>query len=146
MGGGVEMNHRVFLSGLLLFGIGAPASSQLERVDPDVAVPSMSVEELARAVQENTAVPRVIDVRLEEDFDADPVLLPDASWRDPNAIETWAREISPEEGVVVYCVGGHWVSQSVTKKLRDMGLNVSQLTGGIEAWKAEGKPTTMSKR
>jgi Fe-Mn family superoxide dismutase len=83
-------------------------------------------------------------VRLEEDFDADPVLLPNASSRDPNAVEAWAREISPEEEVVVYCVRGHWVSQSVTKKLRDSGLNASQLTGGIQAWKAAGNPTTSS--
>ena len=83
-------------------------------------------------------------MRLEEDFDADPVLLPNASSRDPNAVEAWAREISPEEEVVVYCVRGHWVSQSVTKKLRDSGLNASQLTGGIQAWKAAGNPTTSS--
>lgn len=106
----------------------------------------MSVEELARAVEEKKPAPRVIDVRLEEDFDADPVLIPDASWRDPNAIEAWAREISPEEEVVVYCVRGRWVSQSVTKKLRDMGFNVSQLTGGIETWKHAGRPTKPGKR
>lgn len=85
----------------------------------------------------------MIDVRFEQDFDSDsdPVLLPRASWRDPNAIDVWARELYWEAVAVVDCVRGHCVGQSVTKKLRDMGLNVSQLTGGIEAWKNTGRPT-----
>lgn len=126
--------------------LAAAASAQLERVDPSVAVPAMTVQELERASQETESAPRVIDVRLKEDFDADPVLIPDATWRDPNAIDAWAKELSPGAPVVVYCVRGHWVSQSVTKKLRDLGLEVSQLTGGIEAWKAAGKPTEPSTR
>lgn len=113
---------------------------QLERVDPDVAVPSVSVSELASAIEE--ARTAVLDVRLAEDFSTDPVLIPGASRRDPHAIETWPKTLPRERPVVVYCVKGRWVSQSITKRLEALGFDVSQLDGGIEAWKAAGKPTT----
>ena len=135
----------LFLSCGSAFAV-ATGAAQLERVAPETEVPSVSVDELASAVREEARAPLVIDVRLEEDFDADPVLIPEATWRDPNAIDSWVEELSPEKPVVVYCVRGHWVSQSVTKKLRDMGLNVAQLTGGIEAWKAAGNRTTKATR
>lgn len=135
-----------FLLGLSVSSAGSAGEAvQLERVDPSTEVPSVSVEELTRAARDADH-PVVIDVRLREDFDAEPVLIPDASWRDPNAIDSWVGELSPDEPVVVYCVRGRWVSQSVTKKLRDMGLNVAQLTGGIEAWKEAGNPTTKAAR
>ena len=116
------------------------ALAQLERVDASVEVPSLSVEQLANGVDEGT-VSMVIDVRLEEDFNAEPVLIPDATWKNPHEIEDWAKELRGNERVVVYCVAGRWVSQSVTKKLQDMGIDVAQLDGGIEAWKASEKPT-----
>ena len=125
---------------LLMTLISSSAFAQLERVDASVEVPSLSVEELAKSVDEGT-VSMVIDVRLEEDLDAEPVLIPDATWKNPHDIETWAKELGGNERVVVYCVAGRWVSQSVTKKLRDMGIDVAQLDGGIEAWKASEKPT-----
>lgn len=140
------MNWHAYLSTFVLsFAFATSAVGQLERVDDDVEIPDISVDELTRAVEKTGARPRLIDVRLAEDFEADPVLIPDASWRDPNAIESWVEELSPGETVIVYCVAGRWVSRSVTKKLLDMGLDVSQLAGGIEAWKAAGKPTAPSK-
>jgi rhodanese-related sulfurtransferase len=134
--------------GVCLFStVGAAvAARQLERLDPSVKVPSISVDELARALEDGRTAPGVIDVRLREDFDADPVLIAGARWRDPNAIDAWVGELSRDEPIVVYCVRGHWVSQAVTKKLRDQGLNVTQLIGGLEAWKTAGRPTTASKK
>lgn len=116
------------------------ARSQLERVEPEVEVSSVTVDELVQAAEEEQP-PQLIDVRLKEDFEADPVLIPKASWQNPHDIDAWAKDLSPDVPVVVYCVAGRWVSQSVTKKLEDMGFTVSQLTGGIEAWQAAGKKT-----
>ena len=116
------------------------SAGQLERVGEDVEVPSVTTEELVSAIDgDETLV--VVDVRLEEDFAADPVLIPAADWKNPHAIEEWADGLAPETRVVVYCVKGKWVSRSVTSKLREMGFDVSQLTGGIEAWKSAGEPT-----
>ena len=84
----------------------------------------------------------VLDVRLLEDFDADPVLIPDAMYRDPDDISSWAGQMSPADGpVVVYCVKGKWVSQKAATFLNDRGFEVYSLEGGIEGWKSGGLET-----
>ena len=84
----------------------------------------------------------VLDVRLIEDFNADPVLVPDAMYRDPDNIQRWASEMSPADGpVVVYCVAGKWVSQKAASYLQEQGFEVYSLAGGIEGWKASGMET-----
>lgn len=130
----------------LVFFFGAASSSaQLERVAEDVEVPSVTVAELTRALDEGS-VDTVVDVRLKEDYAADPVLIPNATWKDPHEILAWAEELESHQRVVVYCVKGRWVSQSVTKKLLDMGIDVAQLDGGIEAWKDSNQPTSPGPR
>lgn len=130
---------------LMALGTVLVTGVQLERVPEDVRVPGVSVEELARAAAEDEG-PLLLDVRLEEDFESDPVLIQGAERRDPNAIDQWASQLPPGAAVVVYCVRGKWVSQSVTKRLRDLGLDVSQLDGGIEAWKASGRSTRPARK
>ena len=80
---------------------------------------------------------RILDVRLIEDFEADPVLIPDAIYRNPDEIERWTTQMSPADGpVVVYCVRGTWVSQKAANYLAEKGFEVYSLDGGIEGWKA----------
>ena len=84
----------------------------------------------------------ILDVRLIEDFDADPVLVPDAVYRDPDDIRQWVGQMSPEDGpVIVYCVRGKWVSQKAANYLQDEGFEVYSLEGGIEGWKSAGQQT-----
>jgi hypothetical protein len=62
--------------------------------------------------------------------------------RDPAAVEDWRRALPSGAHVVVYCVHGHEVSQSVAK-----ALGARYLEGGIEHWddermaKPAGAPT-----
>ena len=85
----------------------------------------------------------VLDVRLIEDFEADPVLVPDAMYRDPDDIQQWVAQMSPKDGpVIVYCVRGKWVSQKAANYLRDKGFEVYSLEGGIEQWKSAGNEVT----
>ena len=84
----------------------------------------------------------VLDVLLFEDFNDDPVLVPDALYRNPDDIVAWAAAMSPADGpVVVYCVRGKWVSQKAANYLSDRGFEVYSLDGGIEEWKASGRAT-----
>ncbi|MDH3440444.1 MAG: rhodanese-like domain-containing protein [Gammaproteobacteria bacterium] len=84
----------------------------------------------------------VLDVRLIEDFNADPVLVPDAMYRDPDDIQKWAAQMSPEDGpVIVYCVRGKWVSQKAANYLKEEGFEVYSLDGGMEGWKSAGQRT-----
>jgi rhodanese-related sulfurtransferase len=78
----------------------------------------------------------LIDVRLKEDFDARPDLIPGATRRDPEAINDWARALPRDKPVVVYCVKGKWVSQKAAAYLSEQGFDVRNLEGGLDAWQA----------
>ena len=84
--------------------------------------------------------PAVVDVRKRPAFDADSAMLPGAVWRDPQALEQWAAELSPGCSVVVYCVHGHEVSRGVRDALRRRGVMAGIIEGGIEGWRAAGGP------
>ena len=94
---------------------------------------SVSVDEL-ETMQGNPKLV-LLDVRLREDFNADPVLIPGASYRDPENIGSWFAEIPADADVVVYCERGKWVSQKAANFLDSKGIEVHSLEGGIEAWK-----------
>lgn len=80
-----------------------------------------------------------IDVRRKGAYEAAPELIEGAVWRDPEKVDQWAGELAGTE-VVVYCVFGHEVGQSTASRLRAAGVNARYLAGGIEDWKAAGRP------
>lgn len=77
----------------------------------------------------------VLDVRLVEDYEADPTLIPGAAYKDPENIEQWYSSVPPDSKVVVYCVKGKWVSQKAAHFLQSKGYDVYSLDGGIEGWR-----------
>lgn len=79
----------------------------------------------------------VVDVRLSEDFAANPTMLPGAIRRDPEGIADWASKLPKDKPVVVYCVKGKWVSQKAATYLSQHGFDVRSLEGGIDAWDAQ---------
>jgi rhodanese-related sulfurtransferase len=86
----------------------------------------------------------LLDVRRQPAFDADPRLIPGAVWKDPELVGTWAAEVNQDQPAVVYCVHGHEVSRGVVDCLRRLGIEAALLEGGIEAWKATGRPVTVT--
>ena len=80
----------------------------------------------------------LIDVRRQQDFEKDPSIIPGAIRRLPESVESWASELPAKTRVVVYCVRGGSVSQSVTPALRGFGLDATYVEGGIEAWIGDG--------
>ena len=93
-----------------------------------------SVAELKAEAPEGVTV---IDVRLSEDFAANPVMIPGAIRRDPEGIAAWASKLPKDKPIVVYCVKGKWVSQKAATYLSEHGFNVLSLDGGINAWDAQ---------
>lgn len=79
----------------------------------------------------------LLDVRLEEDYRADPDLIPGATWANPDDIASWSSELPKDAPVVVYCVKGKWVSQKAADFLSRQGLDVYSLDGGLVGWRAE---------
>ena len=105
---------------------------------------TVTVDELVELKKQGAMV---VDVRLIEDFQAEPTLIPDAMYRDPENIEAWSASMTPkDQAVIVYCVKGKWVSQKAANYLQDQGFSVFSLEGGIEAWKDSGNPTADSIR
>lgn len=62
------------------------------------------------------------------------------AWRDPAAMDAWARELAAGRDVVVHCVYGHEVGRATALKLRAAGVNARLLAGGIDGWQAAGRP------
>jgi rhodanese-related sulfurtransferase len=91
-----------------------------------------------RALARSAFPPTVVDVRRAPAFERDPVRLPMALRRPPDAVEQWARDLEPWRAVVVYCVHGHEVSQAAASQLRGLGLDATYLDGGLEHWRERG--------
>ena len=83
--------------------------------------------------------PDVFDVRLSEDLDAFPRLIPTARILPHDAIDTITG--SPGRAVVV-CMKGRKLSEGTAAWLRTRGWQAEVLEGGILAWEAAGLPMT----
>ncbi len=103
--------------------------------------PTVTPEQLLQWLREGRAL-QLLDVRKKHDFDADPRVLPQARWKDPERIAEWCPELSKTTPIVVYCVHGHAVSKGVVDYLRPRGFDACLIEGGIEAWKEAGGPAT----
>jgi rhodanese-related sulfurtransferase len=97
----------------------------------------ITVTQLSRLVGLPTA-PRLIDVRTEEDYAADPRLLPGARRRDHASLARWQDEYRGQP-VIVACQRGLKLSQGVAAWLRHAGIATQSLEGGFEAWRAAGQ-------
>ena len=83
--------------------------------------------------------PLVIDVRRRAAFTASREMAGGALRRDPEQVAAWASTLPPADGVVVYCVHGHEVSQKTAAALAQRGLRARYLEGGLEeGWKPAG--------
>jgi len=77
-------------------------------------------------------------VRRAADRDASPEQIPGAVWHDPEKIAKWIDTLPRDREIVLYCVRGGSVSNSVVDTLQAVGLNACFIEGGIEGWKAVG--------
>ncbi|RWM75031.1 MAG: sulfurtransferase [Mesorhizobium sp.] len=94
---------------------------------------AITVSQLSRLIG-LPGTPAIIDVRIEEDYNADPRLLPASSPRDFKTVSTWASEFAGSR-VAVVCQRGQKLSQGVAAWLRHEGVSAESLEGGFEAWR-----------
>jgi len=83
----------------------------------------------------------VLDVRRQNDYDADKVKLPGAEWKNPDQLADWSAKLPKEKEIVIYCARGGSVSNSVLDALLGKGLKARFIEGGIEGWKGAGGST-----
>jgi rhodanese-related sulfurtransferase len=100
---------------------------------------SINSEALMAILKKDPGATIVLDVRRRNDFEADQHLIPGARWKDPEQVENWGKDLPRDKPVVVYCVRGGSVSQSVAAKLAENNVQVTYLEGGLAAWDQSGK-------
>lgn len=83
----------------------------------------------------------ILDVRRTNDLADSSEQLPGAQWHDPEKIADWAETLPKDQDIVLYCLRGGSVSNSVVDTLQAKGLNACFIEGGIEGWKAAGGET-----
>jgi rhodanese-related sulfurtransferase len=103
--------------------------------------PSEKCEELARTIKPAQLDPDttlVFDVRREADYAASNETIPGALWKNPDKIDAWIGAVPRTLDVVIYCVRGGSVSNSVVDRLQAAGVKARFIEGGLEAYKAVG--------
>lgn len=83
--------------------------------------------------------PVIIDARTDDDFAADPRLIPSAIRRPGMQAAAWAASFAGRSAIV-YCEKGLKISQGAAAWLRQAGAAADALAGGFQAWKAAGLP------
>jgi hypothetical protein len=73
--------------------------------------------------------PDIIDVRIDDDYGADPRLVPGSRRRDHRAIGSWAPEYLGKS-VIVVCQRGQKLSEGTAAWLRHEGIDAQTLEGG----------------
>ena len=100
---------------------------------------TISANDLKKLVESKAIT--VLDVRRKNDYDADKARLPGAQWKDPETVAEWSKGLPKDKDVVIYCVRGGSVSNSVVDHLQGQGIRARFIEGGIEAWKQAGGRT-----
>lgn len=99
---------------------------------------TIAVDKLMRRVG-TPKCPVLIDVRTEDDFAADPRLLPASLRRNWSDAAAWAPEFAGRS-VVTICQQGRKISHGTAAWLRTAGAVAEALEGGFEAWSAATLP------
>jgi rhodanese-related sulfurtransferase len=102
------------------------------------SVNTISADKLARLIG-TPKCPVFIDVCTNEDFAADPQLIPGSIRRSHANVADWAHELSGRSAIVLCWKGGK-LSQGVAAWLRYAGAAADILEGGIESWAKAGLP------
>lgn len=101
---------------------------------------SISSEKLSRLVGRPDC-PTLIDVCTDEDFSANPYLIPGAIRRPWGDVPAWgAQFVAAGRPAVVICKKGLKLSQGVAAWLRHEGIAADSLEGGVVAWQTSKLP------
>lgn len=83
----------------------------------------------------------ILDVRRREDYAASGERIPGSTWKDPAQLEDWAESLPGDREIIVYCVRGGSVSNSVVDRLNGGGKRARYIAGGLEGFKQMGGQT-----
>jgi rhodanese-related sulfurtransferase len=99
---------------------------------------SIKSDKLARLIGTASA-PVIIDVRTQEDFEADPRLIPGAVKRSHQTVSDWGRAYAGKS-IIVVCHHGAKLSEGTAAWLRQLGADAIALEGGFVEWETAKLP------
>jgi len=99
---------------------------------------SIKSDKLARLIGTASA-PVIVDVRTEEDFEADPRLIPSALKRSHQTVSEWGKAFAGKS-VIAVCHHGAKLSEGIAAWLRQLGADAITLEGGFVEWEAAKLP------
>jgi rhodanese-related sulfurtransferase len=105
---------------------------------------SISPDKLSRLIGTAKA-PALVDVRTDDEFAADPRLIPGSVRRSHLHIDNWGPSLSGRS-VVVICSKGQKLSEGTAAMLRHGGIAAETLQGGKLAWNEASLPTIAAGR
>jgi rhodanese-related sulfurtransferase len=100
---------------------------------------SISSEKLSRLIG-TAGAPTLVDVRIDEDFAADPRLIPGATRFSHKDVQDWGPRLAGQS-VVVVCQKGQKLSEGTAAWLRHASIGAETLEGGHLGWKEAALPT-----
>lgn len=98
-------------------------------------LPVVTVEDVDAMLRAGAAV-QIIDARPRHYAARSNEIMDGAVWRDPERIDEWIGELSPNQPVVAFCAYGFHIGCETASKLRDAGFDARYMAGGHAAWKA----------
>lgn len=98
---------------------------------------SLTAFELKTLLDAQAAI-TLLDVRRPAARDETPFAIPGARWRDPETLEQWIDDVTPDRDVVLYCAHGQNISEMVVDAFHLRGRSARFLVGGFEAWQVAG--------
>jgi rhodanese-related sulfurtransferase len=102
------------------------------------SINTISVDKLTRLI--GTAhCPVLVDVRTEDDFNANPRLIPSSMRRSHADPSDWAQEFAGRSAIAI-CQRGAKLSQGVAAWLRHAGVPADALEDGFEGWRKANLP------
>ena len=105
---------------------------------------SISSDKLSRLIGTANA-PTLVDVRIDEDFAADPSLIPGAMRLPHTRVQEWASQLTGQS-VVVVCHKGQKLSEGTAAWLRYNKVSAEILEGGHVGWKEADLPTVRASK
>ena len=105
---------------------------------------TISSDKLSRLIGTANA-PVLIDVRTDDDFAADPRLIPGSVRRSHQGAGDWTGDFAGNSAIVV-CLRGAKLAQGTAAWLRNADVAAETLDGGFEGWKEASLPLLNASR
>jgi rhodanese-related sulfurtransferase len=110
-------------------------------------MPSMntiSVDKLARLIGTPNC-PALVDVRNDDDYKADPRLIPGSSRRSHADVAAWTGEFTGRSAIAI-CQRGAKLSEGAAAWMRHGGVAADTLENGFDGWRKAGLPLVITDR